>query len=171
MENKANLVELDRNYRHVMDMIIGAGGELTPESEAALDQTFAALCTKVDGYGVICERLKMEMELWKHHKEQCSQAEKVYGNALQRLRDRMKYVLQAQPDRSLEGELFRFFLAKAKDSVVIEEEALPQKYKTVRMILEPNKELIEAQLRVGTAIPGAKLKTDNVTLRTGKPKI
>lgn len=165
-----SLLELDRQYRDVVELIRGAHGELTPETEAELERAFAALCEKADGYGVVIGRIEAEHELWKRRRDECGAVARVLSNHIESLKTRMRLALLGQPNRSLQGEVYRFSLIKSRDSLVLEEQAIPPQYKTTRITLEANKDLIEKDLKAGVIIPGASLKTDNYSLRSGRPK-
>lgn len=166
---KQTLIEIDREYREIVREIEYAG-ELTEENEVALRDRETALCLKVDGYGVINNRLEQEAEYWKAMKQHCEKAEKTFTNAQKRLKERMKYVLRAHPDRSLQGDIFRFYLKKSQDSLIIDEELVPKEFKTVKIQLVPDRDAIEKELKLGRPVPGAQLRTDNVSLCTGKPQ-
>jgi len=163
------LLDLERQYQGVVREIQEAHGELTEESEKRFDETCKMLCEKVDGYFVVSQRLEVEMDLWKTRKEGCEAVERSYRNALARLKERLRYVLETRDDKTLQGEFVRYSLAKARHSLVLNDLELPREYKKIRIVIEPDKEKIEADLKLGKKIPGAALK-DNFSVRTGKPK-
>lgn len=171
IEKQQTLVDIDREYRAVVDEIEAAGGELTPQTELAFQEKLDLLCAKTDAYGFVHGRLESEIEFWKQNKEHCANAEKVFKRGLESLRERMKFVLGAHPDKSLQGAVFRFFLTKGVDSLELVEALIPREYMKAQVILVPDRSMIERAIREGKEISGAKLKTDNSSLRKGRPKV
>ena len=169
-EPKKTLVDLDRDQRMLLDAI-EAGEFTSEEGKELLDKACTDLCEKCDSYGIIEARLKAAAAFWKEQKESCYQAEKTFSNAVERLRERMRYVLAGRPDQMLQGQFYRYFLSPSKDTLVIDEDKLPNEFKITHVELIPDKALIEKELKAGKEISGACLKTGNTSLRSGKPKI
>lgn len=170
MEAKRSLIDIDSDYRQIVREIEAVGGELTPESEKAFDELALALCQKVDAYFVVTQRLEQECAYWKAQSDHCRQAERVFINAALKLKERMKYVLGAHPDKSLQGDISRFFLVKGRDTLILDEETVPREYKTAKIELVVDRDKVEADLKMGIKVPGAALKTENYSLRQGRPK-
>lgn len=169
-EEPKTLVSLNSEYQAVAMELVEAGGELTPESEKRLDEAITALCEKTDGYGAVLDRLDTEEQFWKFQQEKCRQARGAIGNVIERLRDRMKFVLLQRKDRALQGSLYRYALRKSRDTYVVNENELPPEYKISEIRLYADKEKIDADLKAGKTIPGVTVSTDNVALIQGRPK-
>lgn len=168
--NQVSLVSLNSEYQSVAAELVSAGGEMTPETEKRLDEVVTALCGKADGYGIVQEQLENEAAFWKYQKDKCATAEKVYTGALKKLKDRMKFVLRQLPGECIQGGLYRFFLTKSADTLEINADELPDKWKTTEIRTVPDRELIEAELATGRSIPGVTRIVDNKALRSGRPK-
>jgi len=171
MENKSSptLIDLDKEYRHVVAAIENYP-EDSEEGKAYLAEVALSLCEKVDGYLVVSERLEAGKLFWKSQKDHCAKAEKVLTNALQSLKERMKFVLSNHPEKSLQGNIARFYLSKGGDTLILDDTKIPNEYKITKIETVPDKEKIERDLRDGKIIPGAALKQDNYRLLTGRPK-
>jgi Siphovirus Gp157 len=169
-KEKKSLVDLEKEFRDIVYQIQEMGGELTPEAEKELDASFEALCAKTDGYGIVHERLKAEIDFWKIQKDSCAKAESVFKNALESLRNRMKFVLENREDKSLQGNFFRFFLAKGADRLEVVDELLPREFMIAKVIVSPDTDAIKKALKEGKEVPGAKMIGNNFSLRMGKPK-
>lgn len=164
-----SLIQLDANYQKIAAELIEAGGELTPESEAALDKAVTALCEKTDAYGVVSDRLDNQAAYWKMQKDMCAKAQKTCENAIERLRERMRFILKDHPDKSLQGKIYRYFLAKSADKIEVDDNLLPGRFKTTQVSVTPNLALIKEELKKGVTIPGVTV-TPSTALRTGRPK-
>lgn len=163
------LVELNNQHAGLTARLVELGGELTPETEKELDELLAQLCTKTDGYGIVLKQLENNVEFWKQQKNECAVAQKVYENAVEALRSRMKYVLAHTEGESLQGSFFRFFLAKAADKVDIALELLPPSFKKTELVVTADREKVYAAIKKGETLPGVTV-TENKALRTGRPK-
>ena len=169
-EPSTSLVALNSQYNAIASQLIAAGGELTPETEATLDKVMADLCTKADGYGIVIEKLDSQIEFWKYQKEKCAEAQQVFTNAKERLRARMKDTLKSMPDESLQGDCYRFFLAKSADTISIDPKQLPVTFKKTIFEQVPDRDKIDTALVKGEQIPGVVVLRNNKSLRSGRPK-
>lgn len=171
VDNKRpSLVLLNNQYAALAARIAELGGELTEETEKELDELTSQLCAKADGYGVVLRQLENNVEFWKLQKLECAAAQKVYENGIEALKTRMKYVLGQTEGEALQGELFRFYLARTAPSLNIEDETLvPAQYKKSELKVTPDREAISAALKRGESVPGVTLQ-ENKALRTGRPK-
>jgi hypothetical protein len=170
-ENQPTLLSLNAEYQNVLFEITEAGGELTTETEARLDATVLALCQKADAYGIVSDRLKHEAAFWKAQKDKCAHAQKVFENALERLKERMKFVLKALPGEALEGQLYRFSLKKGQPKIEINMELLPKElqFTETTIVTKPSMDKIEALLKEGKTVPGVTV-TETKALMPGRPK-
>lgn len=169
METNKTLVDLDRECRDLVAQISAGSEDVSPEALATLEAVEVALCQKVDNYSFVIDLLESEAELWKKRESQCNSARKSFQRSQERLKERMKYVLMGQPDKSLQGEMARFFLAKAAPKVEINDAELPDSYKTVKIQTVPDRDKIDADLKAGKIVPGA-VMVENFSLREGRPK-
>lgn len=166
---RPSLVLLNNEYAALGARIAELGGELTPETEKELERLTSELCAKADGYGVVLRQLEHNVEFWKLQKLECAAAQRVYENAVQALKDRMKFVLGTTDGEALQGELFRFFLARTAPTLNIEDSLLPAQYKKSELVVTPDREAIKAALNKGETVPGV-TQQENKALRTGRPK-
>lgn len=165
-----SLVALNSEFQSIANELTAAGGELTEDSEKRLDAVVTALCEKADGYGVVQDQLEHQAEYWKYQKTTCHDAEKAIRNGIQRLKDRMKFVLRTVPGECLQGELYRFFLTHSADTLEIDAQALPPSWMKTEIKVVPDRERIEEAISKGETIPGVTRIVDNKALRVGRPK-
>ncbi len=169
LTGKVSLVELNNQYASLAARITELGGELTPETETELESLVDQLCEKADGYGVVLRQLENNVEFWKVQKLECAAAQKVYENAIENLRSRMKYVLGLTEGEALQGDLFRFYLARTTPSLIIDDNLLPAKYKKTELVVTPDRSAIKVEIDQGHEVPGVTVQ-ENKSLRTGRPK-
>lgn len=168
MESKKTLVELDEECRDLVARISAGPEEVSSEDLAHLEAAEFALCLKVDAYSMVLARLESEEMFWKAQQDRCNSAVKAFRTAQVRLKERMKYVLMQKPEKSLQGDLSRFFLAKAAPRLEINEAELSDAFKKTRIEIIADRDKIEATLKEGKVVPGA-VFVENVSLREGRP--
>lgn len=166
---QTTLISLSAEYASLSAELMSLGGELSPENEMRLEVILNRLCEKTDGYGMVIDQLTQQAEFWKFQKDKCAEAQRILEGAVQKLRDRMKFVLGQTPGESMQGELYRFFLAKAAPKLVIDEEILPAQFKKTEIKQTPDRNAILCALEKGQIPEGVKLE-ENKSLRSGRPK-
>lgn len=166
---KLSLVELNNAHAGLVARLIELGGELTPETEAELETLLGQLCDKADAYGVVLKQLENNAEFWKQQKMECAAAQSVYEKAQDRLRDRMKFVLSKTDGEALQGQLFRFFLARSTPKINVVDELLPAQYKTTQLVISADRDAIKAAIAKGE-IPAGVTVEETKALRIGRPK-
>jgi hypothetical protein len=164
-----SLVDLHNELQMVSEDIIRMGGELTPETEKELEQALEELCRKTDGYGAVIKQLESKAAFWKDQKKECEVSQKTIENAIERLKSRMKYVLSQTEGEALQGEFYRFFLAKTAPSMDVNVALLPGQYKKTELVVSPDKTAIKAAMDRGETIPGVTM-IETKALRSGRPK-
>lgn len=171
LKPRLSLVQLNNEYAALAARITELGGELTPETEKELETLLSQLCEKADGYGVVLRQLENNVEFWKAQEQECYAAKKVYENAIKSLKARMQFVLEKTDGEALQGELFRFFLAKAAPRLDIEESLalLPSKYKKSELVVTADRDAIKKAIAAGEVVPGVTV-VEVKSLRTGRPK-
>lgn len=153
------LVELTAEAARITDMVMRAGGELTPELESLLDVTVQALMAKVDGYVFIEEQLDAQAVLWKRRAQACAAVQKRFEAAYERLHDRIKYVMIENDKKELPGNLYCYKLANRPPKLVIEDERkLPPELKVVVQTTAPDKDRIKTMLADGFHVVGCRLE-------------
>lgn len=165
-----SLVRLNAEHSQIVAQLIDEGGELTPEREALLEDLQLALCRKTDAYGVVMAQLEAKAQFWKDQEEQCARAKRAAQNAADSLKARMKFVLSQTEGQELQGSLYRFFLARSKDKLCIDDEgSIPAEFKRSELLVSVDKKAVEAALAKGLQVSGARLEPVQA-LRKGSPK-
>jgi hypothetical protein len=89
---------------------------------------------------------------------------KVMNNAKERLKDYLRFNMEASGISKIESPLFTITLAKAREVVVVDDtEKLPEDYK--RVTVSPDKALIGKALKDGYEVPGASLALGQSSIR------
>ena len=138
--------------------LMESGGELTPELEAALDVNQESLMRKVDGFVAIEDQFQAQEYYWKRKRDACDVIYKSFSGQIDRLRERVKFVMNEMGVTELKGDEHRYKLGKSVGRLIIEDEAkVPAEFKMIVQLTQVDKERVKAMLKDGFEVPGAKL--------------
>lgn len=154
--NSTPLAILVADMSLILGRIVEAGGELTPELEAAFDNVGSQLQEKADSYAFFMDRLDAEAEFWKQKAESYSRVSKSCKALRERLNDSIKSAMQVLNTDEIQGVDMRFKLSRAAPKLIIDEAFLPSSFKMQVIETVPDKTKIKNALEVGTEIPGVK---------------
>jgi hypothetical protein len=98
-----------------------------------------------------------------------SDAAKALKNAQERLKDRMKHLIQESGKNGVEGDYWSFKLSSGKPSLIVDQENLDSAYFMQVVETVPDKKRIEEDLKNHVPVKGAYLK-ETVVLRKGVKK-
>ena len=157
------LKEILSEEAKILDLVITNGGELSEEQSQELDAVMTALCQKVDAYAATFDALEARVESLKRQAAMFTDAAKALKNAQERLKERMKYLIQESGKNGVEGDYWAFKLSSGKPSLVINDELDPSYLMQVTEMVA-DKKRIEDDLRLGIPIKGAAFK-ETVVLR------
>lgn len=153
-----NLKELVLFANSIESEIIEADGEITPEIEQKMQLSAENLSSKVDGYVTIMQRLTSSVAL---QKERLKEIDKLI-NGLEKALERMEASLMGAAlelnKEHLNGNQYTVTVGLNPPKVdVINEEAIPEEYKTQKTTVSVNKTKIAESLKLGLEVPGARL--------------
>ena len=166
MENPQNnsLVALVQESSDIIQALVDAGGELTPELEMALRDIDAKVPVKVDRMNWVIDRLGFEAEFWRLKADEMKKVAKGHENAEQFLRQLVKDLMINHGITSLEGNESRFLLKNREPELIITCEAseLPPEFVDEELVVthKINKKKIKEFLLANPdkAIPGVELR-------------
>lgn len=157
-ENNKSLPLIVAEMSVILNQIVEAGGELSPEMETAFDNLGGQLQTKTDSYAFFMDRLDNEADFWKAKADSYLKVSRACANLKGRLNDSIKLAMRQLDTDEVKGNDMRFKLSKLAPKLVLEESALPAEYKMVVTTMVPDKERIKEDLGNKVEIPGATLE-------------
>jgi len=161
-----SLIQITNEFLELDRMLIESGGELNEEIENALALNQKDLQVKVDKYKLYMDHLKQRTEYFKDLETEARDARKVFENSSDKLKDRIKYMMNTLNVNEIDGEAFRFKLIEGKDKVVINDQtAIPQDYFIPVTSFTLDKEKLLQDLQSGLKIDGVDIEVIK-TLRT-----
>lgn len=154
-----SLLNLVNEFQELDRLLIESNGELSDELELALSLNQSQLQTKVDKYKLYLEHLKSRSEYFKSIEEEAKQAKKIFENANEAIKERLKFIMINLNVDELSGESYRFKLIDGKDKLVIHDETLiSDEYKKEVVSLELDKEKLMKDLQAGLKIDGVDIQ-------------
>lgn len=146
------------NQNNLMMEIMASDGEITPELEAKLNDLDVSIPSKIDAYYLIMDRLENESDYFKSKAEEFLLAAKQMSQAKERIKDRLKFIMQSENKTELLGNDYKFSLSKSKPKVAIQENLVPIEY--YKQVIEERieKDRIAEDLKAGISIPGCHLE-------------
>lgn len=130
-------------------------GEITPDLEERLNQLQIDLPEKVDAYVFIMEALEAQEAMYKKRAEFFSRLAKSHSGTRERIKERIKFLMQQGNKDEVLGNDYRFKLSPSKPSLKVNTELLPAKFTREVVLFEVDKKAIEEALMSGEDVPGA----------------
>jgi len=160
MSEQKSLTLLERADEKIAlwQLIHEAGGELNDTLETWLAQIDQNLAEKVDGYKFTMEELDGEADRLKARAADFTAAAKTLTNIIERMKDRIKFVMLSMQVKELSGEHYTFQLSERNAKLVLTPSEVPEFYQKIVQTLEIDKDRIYADLLAGVDVPGAKLE-------------
>lgn len=170
MEQKKTLVQLTNEYRAIEQKLLE--GEAGAALENDLEQTTAALVSKVDACAFVLEHLDSDAEYYRAKAKELSNVARSYENMAKRLRDRVKYAMKEIQASELCGTESKFKLTTGGQKLVIEDETkLPADFFENTVVREINHDLVRMAIETGIVLEGARLEDiTRLSIKPNKPK-
>lgn len=154
----SSLVDIYKEYNALESLIIESNGELNETLEVWLAEIDALLEQKADSYSFALDRFESSAEMLRAKAKQYLDAAKALENTRERLKDRIKFVMQATGKSEIKGSDITFKLSNSAPKLVIDEDNLSGQYKIAVTQVLPDKERIKTDLKAGKEIEGARFE-------------
>lgn len=161
----SSLIELANQKIILWQTILDSGGELSSETEAWLEKVETELPTKVDQYKFVLDELSDQEERLRKQAQELTLAARTLSTIQEKMKDRIKYVMDKLGETEINGESHRFVLSKSRPKLVITDADLPENFKMIETKTVPDKEKIQAAIDLGMFVSGVTLE-EVKTLRT-----
>ncbi len=149
------LFDLSDDLLALEDLLEAAGGELTPELEAAYEALLGdrgTLTEKVDGYAALIAEITNRADVRKAEAKRLADLAKIDENKAKALKGRLKVFFDRHGLKDLQTKLHRFSVVKSGGArqVVLPDDldpaSLSSAYATPRVVYEIDKDALRAAL-------------------------
>lgn len=151
-----NLYQITTTHLTLLDTIIEAGGELTPETEAALQLSEMSIQQKGINYARFIRHLEAEAEEIKCREKELSEMRKVRENTADRLRNALSEAMQVMNIEEIKEGTHKINFRKSKSVEVFDESLIPNEFK--KFVPSISKTDIKKAIDSGQDVPGATIK-------------
>lgn len=150
------LYEIKQNYLELLTRFRQAEDEQElGEIADALADINETLEEKLDNCARVYRTLEAEAEVYKQESNRLRGKANILENRAERLKD---YIgLNLGQGNKISTSLFDFSWRKSEQVVIDSELLVPDQYKRVTTISEPNKILLKQDIKMGAEVPGARL--------------
>lgn len=166
-----NLYDIGTEMQAIIDAMLDGGAD-SPEAMEALDQHLAGLDTaleqKAERYAGLVTELQARADARKAEAQRIANLARVDAALAERLKTRLKEVMEAVGKPRLDAGNFRLTVAQngGKQPLEVDVAYSPQwEAPFVTTVVEPNKEAIRIALENGATIPGCRLLPRGTSLR------
>ena len=167
----ATLLDIGDDLRAFLDLLNVNDGELTPESEAALDAFFAEIterqAEKVDAYVALIRSEELLAAGRQDEVKRLQRRVKVSANLVERLEKRLQEYMHATSQKRIVTKRYQVGLVgnggKVPLKLDVPAESLPPRFQ--KTTIEYNLDALRAALAAGETIAGVTLGTPGTHLR------
>jgi hypothetical protein len=124
MEISSTLFQLTADMAAIEDALWENGGELTPELEEAMTETSASLMAKTDSYGALIRKFDSAASAIDAEIKRLQALKKTAANAVERLKGRILFSMQANGVDKLDGTYTKFSLRRSEKTITDDESML-----------------------------------------------
>lgn len=155
---KQSLFDIVAESQKLMAQLFEAGGEITPEIEAALERVGTELITKVDNYVGFMDRLGHEVDFFKSRKAEMDKAKKSMENLQARLKQTVFDAMKTLKKDEVQGETYRLVIQNSANTYDINEGAVPAGYFIETVVKSLDKERLLEDVKMGLEVDGVTVK-------------
>lgn len=154
-----NLIELVKLSNDVRLSLVESAGEITEDTEKALAVLESNLPAKVDGYKYLYDDMLAEAQKFKDKAAVFAKIAKSFEGYADNLKERLVLACGAMGVTELVGNDYKWKLQKAKEKVVIDNEAeISGLFKTIVQTTQVDKDKILKHIKDGRVVVGAHLE-------------
>jgi hypothetical protein len=157
-DQKTTMFALTVQAQQINNLIIEHEGEIDAALELVIENHELDVASKTDRIAFVISEMKNTIENLKAREKEVAQARKFAETALERLEERTLTFISDLGKESTEGNLYSLGKRKTSGRVVVDDlEALPQEYKTTKVVIDADKKALKDVLALGVDVPGAKI--------------
>lgn len=155
-----SIYQINQEYLHLVDTLIEAGGEVTPETEKALAVNKEEVLEKGSAYGFIVKEIEGDIEKIESEIKRLQQQKKYRENAVTRLKDTLANAMKLHEIPEIKSPLMKIGFRKSQAVEVSNIDLIPNHLKKAKIEWQADKKAIKEAIEKGEEVPGAVLKTN-----------
>jgi hypothetical protein len=155
---KLALYKIEQEYMILADSIIENGGELTEETEVALQINREQLETKGRCYGYIIKDLENEIDVIDAEIKRLNDFKKSRAKTADWLKEKLSEAMQLFEIEKLESPTLKISFRKSESVEIENEDLIEAEYIVTKTTRQPDKTAIKEAIKQGVEVVGAVLK-------------
>lgn len=162
------LAQLFNEANEISMEVIKLHGEITPEMEKAIDELQFETAEKVDNYDWQMDTLKHNAEIIKTRGNGLLKIGRTMENIIERIRDRMKFLMVEGQKPELYGNdcYFKLIVSVKKPTAKYDEALIPAHFFDEQTVYVLNKDRLHDALAAGESVPGVSFESsETISLR------
>jgi hypothetical protein len=155
-----SIYQIENEYQLLINQIIEAEGEITPQQELNLQIAKEQLQSKGINYAYVIRKLDFESDVIDAEIKRLSQLKKVRQNLSERLKDNITHAMHTFEVDKIESPLIKLSFRKSQAVEVGDVNSLPSEYKVVKVTEQADKMKIKQALQNGEQVTGCSIITN-----------
>jgi hypothetical protein len=156
-----SIYQIENEYQLLINQIIEAEGEVTPQQELNLQITREQLQDKGTNYAFVIKKLDAECDIIDAEIKRLSALKKVRQNLSERLKANITHAMHTFEVDKIESPLIKLSFRKSQSVNVSDVNSLPNEYKTIKVTEQADKVKIKQALLNGEVIEGCEIVNNN----------
>jgi len=154
---KLTIYQIEQSYNQLAEQLINNDGELTTELAEQLAITEEQLQNKSVAYSFVIKQMDADIETIEAEIKRLQSAKKQREKATEYLKERIKHAMELFQIEEIKTPLVKINFRKSESVEVENVNALPNVYKTVKVVETADKVAIKEAIKNGADIIGCRL--------------
>ena len=150
-----NIYQIQNEYQLLINQIIEAEGELTPENETALIINKEQLQSKAVDYSYVIKQLDSDCEQIDAELKRLQQLKKVRTNLAERLKNTISDAMNLYEVEKIETPLIKLSFRNSESVEITNESQLDPCFIVTKTVTSPDKKAIKDAIKNGEIVEGA----------------
>lgn len=165
MKSKS-IYNIEAEYMELAEAIINNDGEITEEQEKSLAINREELEVKSVKYGYVIKDVENEIEAIDGEIKRLNQLKSVRSNLIEKLKDTIHNAMRMYDIDEIKLQNLKINFRKSTSVSIMDENLIPEKYKTTKEVTSISKKEIADDLKAGVDVQGAYLShNQNLQIR------
>lgn len=155
-----SIYQIENEYQLLINQIIEAEGEITPQQELNLQIAKEQLQSKGINYAYVIKQIRDRIETRKNYIDKLKRDNEIDENLEERLKNTLLYAMHAFEVDKIENPFIKISFRKSQSVEVDDVNSLPSEYKVVKVTEQADKMKIKQALQNGEQIAGCSIITN-----------
>tara|TARA_R110002126_G_scaffold93089_2_gene220724 strand:+ start:5552 stop:6046 length:495 start_codon:yes stop_codon:yes gene_type:complete len=152
-----SIFKISQELQGIINDIIDAGGEITPETEANLSIKKDELSSKSESYGYVIRKMEYDVNIIDQEIIRLNQIKKSRKNTIDRLKNVLSFTMTNFDVPEIVTPTMKISFRKSSTLEITDESKIPKKYIVQKVTSSISKAEIKKAIKEGEIIEGAEI--------------